>query len=60
MVTAAAEREGISITQYTVEAAFLRMAWELAGRRGQDNDQAAIAAALRELRDELRNERRNA
>lgn len=58
MVTAAAEREGVSLAQYTLEASFMRMAWELAAQRGQDSDEAAIARALLELRDELRAERR--
>ena len=58
MVSAAAEREGISLAQYALEASFMRMAWELAAKRGGDNDEAEIARALRELRDELRAERR--
>lgn len=59
LVTAAAEREGLSLAQYAIEATYMRMAWELAAQRGKGDDQAAIAEALRELRDELRAERRD-
>lgn len=58
MVAAAAEREGLSMSEYVREAALMRMAWELAAQHGRGADLADVAAALRELRDELRAERR--
>ena len=58
MVQAAAEQEGLSISEYVREAALMRMAFERAARAGRGDDLLEVAKALRELRDELRAERR--
>ena len=59
LVAAAAEREGLSMSEYVREAALMRVALEMASQRtGGAVAAGELADALRLLRDELRAERR--